>query len=125
MLVDLTDQPMGSERASVKQRMNLQWSEGGGVCAICSTGSVSCSAQYSWSLVPPLFRLGGSVSMCLRNTRQATTRSPGSPSDPYRRGLSWCQIRKSEVRLRIFRKRDLSASEKVYGGTLAMRFLWP
>lgn len=29
MLVDLTDQAMGSERASVKQRMNLQWSEGG------------------------------------------------------------------------------------------------
>src|SRR6185295_4197140 len=80
-LVDLTDQPMGSERASVKQRMNLQWSEGGGECAICSTGSVLCSVQCSWYLVPPLFRLGGSASMCLRNTRQATTRSPGSPSD--------------------------------------------
>src|SRR5580765_8357212 len=102
------------------ERTCIVW---GGRCAGCSINSVSCSAWYSWCLVPLPFRLHGSAIMFPQSARPATTRLQELISDHYRQGLLWFRIRQRLVRLRICRKRRWFALGKACNGTLAVRFL--
>src|SRR5437879_7488885 len=123
--LDLTDSPMGGERTRVESpAIEEPARPGGRGCAICSIQLVSCSARYSWSLVPLPSHPHGSAIIYPQSTRLATTRSRGSISDHFRHGLSWCPIWQSQVWLQICRKRHLLASEKAYKGTSIVRFLW-